>query len=219
MHLVMFDIDGTLVDSTGFDSRLYAQAIREIMAVPFSTRWEKYQHVTDAGILQEIIHDHSMQSEQHQIAEQVAARFSELVRSYIDENGATLTEIPGARVFLRRLAADPNVRLAFATGGWEETARMKLEATDISLTGIPIATANDAMSRTQIMKIAEKRAASRLPFSSKIYFGDRAWDKKAAEELGYQFWAIGDQVRHNVRYQDYREIAFPLDFAGLQTKI
>lgn len=212
MYLVMFDIDGTLVDSTDFDSRLYAQAIHEVLAVPFSTQWQKYKHVTDAGILHEIIHSHSMQSEQHQIAEQVATRFSELVRSYIDENGATLTEIPGARVFLGKLAADPDVQLAFATGGWEETARMKLEAVNISLANIPLATSDDAMSRTQIMKIAEERAASRFPFSRKIYVGDRLWDKKAAKELGYQFWAIGDQVKHRVRYSDYTKIGFPLDF-------
>lgn len=214
MHLVMFDIDGTLVDSTGFDSRLYAQAIREILDVPFSTRWEKYQHVTDSGILHEIIHDHAMQSEQQQIAEQVAARFCELVRCHIDENRATVTEIPGARVFLAKLAADPNVQLAFATGGWEKTARMKLEAVKISLTDIPIATSDDAMSRTEIMEIAERRAASARPFSGKIYVGDRAWDKKAAKEMGYQFWAIGGQVSHKLSYQDYTEITFPLDFTG-----
>jgi beta-phosphoglucomutase-like phosphatase (HAD superfamily) len=30
-HLVMFDIDGTLVDSTRIDSQLYARAVRETL--------------------------------------------------------------------------------------------------------------------------------------------------------------------------------------------
>ena len=33
MHLVMFDIDGTLVDSAGFDSELYEEAVRSVLDV------------------------------------------------------------------------------------------------------------------------------------------------------------------------------------------
>jgi len=31
MHLVMFDIDGTLVDSAGFDCELYVEAVRSVL--------------------------------------------------------------------------------------------------------------------------------------------------------------------------------------------
>jgi beta-phosphoglucomutase-like phosphatase (HAD superfamily) len=33
MHLVVFDIDGTLVDSGEYDSDLYAQAIKDVLGV------------------------------------------------------------------------------------------------------------------------------------------------------------------------------------------
>lgn len=55
MHLVMFDIDGTLVDSNGFDGALFARAVREELGVPVDTTWQSYRHVTDSGVLEELL--------------------------------------------------------------------------------------------------------------------------------------------------------------------
>jgi hypothetical protein len=55
MHLVMFDIDGTLVDSNGFDGELYAPAMREVTGADVDRCWQSYRHVTDGGILAEVL--------------------------------------------------------------------------------------------------------------------------------------------------------------------
>ena len=55
MHLVMFDIDGTLLDSNGFDGLLYGEPVREILGVDVSPAWSSYRNVTDSGLLAEIL--------------------------------------------------------------------------------------------------------------------------------------------------------------------
>ena len=49
-----------------------------------------------------------------------------------------------------------HVAISFATGGWYESAILKLESAGIKISNIPIASANDHHSRIEIMKIAEK---------------------------------------------------------------
>ena len=55
MRLVMFDIDGTLVDSSSFEDACYSKAVQEFIKHPIDTDWSKYINVTDSGILDEII--------------------------------------------------------------------------------------------------------------------------------------------------------------------
>ena len=55
VHLVMFDIDGTLVDSDEFDGALYAQAVQSVLGADVDTTWSSYENVTDSGILEEIL--------------------------------------------------------------------------------------------------------------------------------------------------------------------
>ena len=55
MHLVMFDIDGTLIESYDIDEQCFLAAIDEVLGIQIDSRWERYPHVTDAGILDEIL--------------------------------------------------------------------------------------------------------------------------------------------------------------------
>jgi phosphoglycolate phosphatase-like HAD superfamily hydrolase len=51
----MFDLDGTLVDSTNVDSACYLQALVDIFGFDLDLidrDWGNYPHVTDSGILQ-----------------------------------------------------------------------------------------------------------------------------------------------------------------------
>ncbi len=55
MHLVVFDVDGTLVESEDFDGVLYAQAIRNTLKIDVDEDWSGYRHQTDSGILNEVL--------------------------------------------------------------------------------------------------------------------------------------------------------------------
>jgi len=108
-----------------------------------------------------------------------------------------------------------DVRVAVATGGWRETASMKLSHIGIDPATLNIATSEDANQRTTIMDIARSRASADIEFSSQTYFGDGHWDKHACDEAGFDFIAIGDQVEHEFRYSDYTDHAAILNTIGL----
>jgi phosphoglycolate phosphatase-like HAD superfamily hydrolase len=206
-HLVMFDIDGTLVDSMRVDSHLYARAVRETLGgdVYIDETWRPYVHVTDGGILDEILAQHRFPAPLDPLRVEVKRRFIELVRGHLDAGGSVLREIRGATELLQELRARADVRLAIATGGWAETALMKLAAIGMSVDGIGFASSSDAHARTKIMELAAERALRGAEPTTRTYLGDGAWDQRASAELGYRFIAIGRALDHEPRFDDYAD--------------
>jgi phosphoglycolate phosphatase-like HAD superfamily hydrolase len=205
----MFDIDGTLVDSMRVDSHLYARAVRETLGgdVYIDETWRPYVHVTDSGILDEILAQHRFEQPLDELRSAVKRRFIELVRGHVDAGATVLREISGATSLLQELRARPDVRLAIATGGWAETALMKLAAIGVSLDGIGFASSSDAHQRTKIMELAAQRALRGDVPTTRTYLGDGAWDQRASAELGYRFIAIGRALDHEPRFDDYMDRA------------
>jgi len=203
----MFDIDGTLVDSMGFDVELYVQAIRAELGaeVAVDETWRSYRNVTDRGVLDEILAQRDYGRPVDELRQRVRRRFVALVADYLARNRDAVREIPGATNLVATLLATPGVRVAIATGGWAETARMKLSAVGLSADAVAIATASDAPERTRIMQIAERRALAGVAPSRRTYFGDAWWDKRASSELGFSFIAIGKTVAHEPRFDDYSD--------------
>lgn len=55
MHLVMFDIDGTLTQTYGPDERCFVRALDEVFGfTDINTDWASYTHCSDSGILDEL---------------------------------------------------------------------------------------------------------------------------------------------------------------------
>jgi phosphoglycolate phosphatase-like HAD superfamily hydrolase len=202
MHLVMFDIDGTLVDSAGFDAELYAQAVEGALGVPVSRDWDRYDNVTDSGILAQMLREPRYDAHRAELAVRVRIAFVGLVRAYLAERASAVREIAGASRLVARLAATPGVRVAVATGGWEETARLKLRHVGIETDALAFASSSDAAKRTEIMRLAERRALGDGKAARITYFGDGPWDARASAALGYDFIAVGRGVSHRVAYDD-----------------
>jgi beta-phosphoglucomutase-like phosphatase (HAD superfamily) len=202
MHLILFDIDGTLVDSARYETKLYSEAIAEVLVTPFETDWSRYTNVTDGGILDEIIDKSGTDLDRNEIHNRVKAIFVKKTQSHFIDNPSAIREIRGAKMLINKLRLEQSCSIAIATGCWEETARLKLAGIRVDLDGIPLATCSDAMSRIEIMQIAEARALKGKTPLKKTYFGDRIWDKLASEALGYDFIAVGDAVTHSAVFRD-----------------
>lgn len=203
MHLIVFDVDGTLVESEDFDGVLYAQAIRNALKIDVDEDWSGYRHQTDSGILNEVLDRNGIGGERSQAHAFVKREFIALVAGYLAARGDRLPEVPGARAFVNRLAARPDVAVAIATGGWKETAAMKLRAIGLDPATLNLASGSDAVSRVDIMRAAAERALAGRSADRKTYFGNRPWDREASCRLGWHFIGIGPDVEHGTRFDDF----------------
>ena len=118
----------------------------------------------------------------------VKERFLLLLRQYIDTEGP-FTPLPGALDFIARLTVQEDVGVAIATGGWRDSARMKLEAAGFDTRDLPLASSDDAMERTSILQHALDSLPGR--YENIVYYGDGEWDRRAVRELGWTFRPVG----------------------------
>lgn len=212
MFHVMFDIGGTLVKSMDFDSRLFVQAIEEELGHSVNTVWSKYKHVTDTGIIAEIATEFGRREDAPFIEERIKKKFLIKMEDYLDKNPTQ--EVEGASNFIDYLPAHEKVEVSIATGGWKESALMKLQSAGLFREAIPVATSNDHYSRVEIMKTAKGMMGSDSNMKC-TYFGDAIWDKRACEELAYNFILVGDEMIHGQYISDFLDVDKALNFIGL----
>ncbi|MBW2609343.1 MAG: HAD family hydrolase [Deltaproteobacteria bacterium] len=187
---IIFDLDGTLVDSYDLDGQLFRKAVLSVVAVvKFRKSWHDYRHSTYAGILTEILTELNLPVRDYY--DSVRQRFGKLIKIHLQSaNGCK--PIPGAANLLKILHQISKIRIGIATGGWSHTARMNLEAAGLSDLNVPMSSCDDAPSRTEIMQVCSKRMKS--SFSDFIYVGDAEWDLRAANKLGWQFIGVGTRL-------------------------
>lgn len=215
MHLIMFDIDGTLVDSFKFDEECYLEAAESVLGIKVSPDWDNYEHATDAGVLNELIDRYKIPGDKIQIQHNFKNVFIDLVTEYIGKNPGNIREIDGAGSFIQYLRNQENCRVAIATGGWEETAKLKLEAAGIDVARCAFSSSSDCVSRIDIMRAAELKSSSESPFISKTYFGDASWDKKASQALNYRFFLVGNRIEHRNQIKDFKDMESILGMLNL----
>ena len=196
MHLVMFDIDGTLTQSCGVDSRCFVEALCEVLGIErVDTDWSNHRHTTDSGIAQEIITKQLGRPARAEELAVVKTSFVQRLRFALDNDPAECQANAGAQDILKWINHQRSICFAVATGGWSESARMKLANAGLKVAENIFASSDDAVSREGIMRIAEARARSAYgvgTFDSITYVGDAVWDLRAAETCKYSFIGVAD---------------------------
>ena len=196
MQLVMFDVDGTLVDGT-IDTKCFLQAFRDVCGfTEVDAEWAHYTNATDAGVYSEVFEFHHgrMPSlhETTMFREHLFKLFREAARQ------SPFPPIPGAAEMLAMLNRCDEYRVTIATGCWRESARIKMASAGMDYGAYPSASADDAFERATIIQLAMQRAVNRYGvFHRNLYVGDGVWDARACCALGIPFVGIGtgDQAK------------------------
>ncbi|MDZ7645220.1 MAG: HAD family hydrolase [Woeseiaceae bacterium] len=187
-HAVIFDIDDTLLHSMADDDRLYREAIVAVAGpVEFRASLADYEHVSDSGILREVLRDNRIE-ETVGLVDAVRQHFLRSLTSFVSRNGP-FREVDGARELLARLGRSKTHAVGLATGSWRPSAELKLATAGFDVDGLPLATSDDAPERTAIMRHA--LAALGDSSESVTYYGDGVWDRRACEGLGWRFRPVG----------------------------
>jgi phosphoglycolate phosphatase-like HAD superfamily hydrolase len=218
MHLVLFDIDGTLTQTNAVDDRCFLCALGEALgAADLDADWAKYPDVTDSAISAALFEACRGAPPGDDELAAVRRRFVGLLEAEFARDPGLCREVPGAGAVLAGLAR-AGYALALATGGWRESAELKLRRAGLWDAGLPLASANDARSREAILASARARAAARWgvgSFESVTAVGDAVWDVRAARKFGCPFVGIaaGERAerlrREGARwvFVDYRDPA------------
>lgn len=191
MITIIFDIDGTLVDSMKFDSELYIRTIREIAGNVFiRDDWGDYKYVTDSGILNQILNENNIQDVK-EISLRIKTLFGELILNHLESYPCR--PIRGAVETINRLYGNKEYTIGFATGGWRHAALMKLQSAGFSIDESTLFSGDNHHDRVSIMKSCKNRIA---PGSNKtVYIGDAEWDIEAAAQLKWGFIGIGEKLK------------------------
>lgn len=205
---LIFDLDGTLVDSSAFEDDCYLGALREALGdVKIDGDWSGYRHVSDTGILQEILAT-TGEPNPTEVIEAARTAFGRRIDEYFRAGGACHA-IPGARETIASLL-EAGHAVGVATGGWRHTAGMKLAQAGFDTDGLVVSSCDDATDRVGIMTncLAKLAAGS----DRVVYFGDGPWDQQATAELGWRFIGVGPRLSGQCRnwIADFLDPNWPL---------
>ncbi|MGI8499764.1 MAG: SAM-dependent methyltransferase [Hassallia sp.] len=201
MKLAIFDIDGTLTKTNDVDTQCFVKAFAlDFDIKDINTNWASYGHTTDSGITLQIFYEFLGHVPEVSELSRLQHRFVELLQECYTADNTLFAEIPGASVMLRKLAETEDWAIAFATGGWYASACMKLDSAELDVGQLPTASADDGISREDIVKTVISRAKAvyaQSDFEKIVCIGDAIWDVLTAVQLQLNFVGVasGEQKR------------------------
>jgi phosphoglycolate phosphatase-like HAD superfamily hydrolase len=199
MRLVLFDIDGTLLNSEGLGRDSMQRALAEVFGSPGSPSY-RYDGKTDKQIVRDV-----MRLEGHS-DEHIDSRMERLIALYLDglRTGAKSGKFKvrpheGVLELLDMLEAREDIVLGLLTGNVEPGARVKLTAAGIDPDRFRInAFGSDHEHRPELPAIAQRRASETLGLDIAgervIVIGDTPADIACGRSLGAR--AIGVASGH-----------------------
>jgi phosphoglycolate phosphatase-like HAD superfamily hydrolase len=192
MDLVIFDIDGTLIHSHKDEVHCFESALKTIMGITNISRdLNSYEHITDRGIVNEIIFRACQRSATDEEQSAIENEFISLFEKHLALNPPT--PIPGVRGLFNELSEERDIALAIATGCYFRSASLKFTHANLPFHHLPISTSNDSAIRTDILQNAyfkAKRSYDVKDFDTITYIGDGPWDLQAVRKLDWNFIGI-----------------------------
>lgn len=188
--LVLFDIDGTLIDTSGAGRRSLDAAIRQVSGQASSMLAQRLCGATDRQLIGDALRSLGCYSEPAE-AETVAAYLTEL-KAELKRCEANYVVLDGVVELLSKLYASDNHLLGLATGNLEAGAQLKLEQGKLwgyfTFGGYGSdAEDRDALTAIGIERgqaLAEVRLGRRVPKDQVFVIGDTERDVSAAKAAG-----------------------------------
>lgn len=184
--LIVFDIDGTIVDSVAPHQRALLLALESFGFARIDTDWDAYRHHTDSWIFHEVFRA----NRGHPPSVGDLRAFDLRLAAFLEEIAPAfrIGVAPGFHGYLGYAKARGNA-VAFATGSMRRAAEAKLRLVGIGR-DVPLATASEHYEREAIVTAAIEEAERRCgagPFDRVVSIGDGRWDLETARQLGVDF--------------------------------
>ncbi len=199
MKLAVFDIDGTLTETNKVDDECFIRAFAASHQITnIETDWTKYTHVTDSGLVSEIFNQRLGRSPNEEDFLAFKSRFIENLNEFASKDETLFAEVSNAKAMLEKLKLEKDWVIALATGCFYDSAKLKLEKAKIDVKDFPIGTADDAISREEILQTAIEKSLEKYgleEFEKIVSIGDGVWDVQTAKNLSLDFIGIASGKR------------------------
>jgi phosphoglycolate phosphatase-like HAD superfamily hydrolase len=184
MRLVLFDIDGTLIDSGGAGVRALDLSMKELFAVENAFQGISMAGKTDTQIIREGLVKHELSTDKT-----IDAVINAYLRYLAQEINNDRKHVkPGIYEILVELQTLSNVGMGLLTGNLEKGARIKLEPFGLNEYFPSGAFGSDDEDRNNLLPIAVKRfeklSRMEIEISECIVVGDTPRDVECAHIYG-----------------------------------
>ena len=172
---VLFDIDGTLVDSNYLHVHAWARAFAEVGVATESWRIHRSIGMDGSKLVESLVPD---------AGDDVWNRAKELHSRYYRETTSLLRPLPGARQLLE-VVASKGIQVVLATSAPEDELailRKLLDSEDLVSAVTSSEDVDVAKPEPGIVAVALERAG--VSASRAVFIGDSVWDVKASARAG-----------------------------------
>ena len=207
-RVLLFDIDGTLLQSHGVGRRSVSAALEALAGRTFDFSDISFSGKTDGQIFREVLEAGRRCG--LDVAPEQADRFGALYAREMERNlpGATVEALPGAVALVRRLA-DDGAEMGMLTGNLEPLAYAKIGRIGLGEAELPFgAFGSDHHDRNALPAVAARRASTRLgrevATEELVVIGDTPRDIACARAAGAAVVAVatGRYDAHQLRDAD-----------------
>lgn len=193
-HLILFDIDGTLLRSQGAGVASMQEAFDDL----YPGRQVSMDGIPVAGRLDTLIWADVMARAGLDCTEESLASFRTRYRQALLDRlraGAAIVTFPGVHELVTRLGARSDVVIGLLTGNWPDTARLKLGAAGFDPVVFRVgAFAGDGPDRRSLPPVAMRRMHELLGHAPRpervIVIGDTPHDVDCAKHHGCRALAV-----------------------------
>ncbi len=185
MKFILFDIDGTLIDSGGAGTKSLNLAFEELFSIQDGFKAITMAGKTDVQIIKEGLKKHDISS-----GNGIIPRFCNVYIRHLKQNIAVSNGSlkPGIRNALSKLHAHKDVILGLLTGNIEEGARLKLDRFDLNRFFEIGAFGSDHEDRNSLLPLAvhklEKHRYLKISPEDCIVIGDTPRDVDCTKPYG-----------------------------------
>ena len=191
MKILLFDIDGTLIDSGGAGRRALVQSFREVCSIDNAMDGLPLAGKTDPLIIREAFENNGIRANN-----EIIARLKGSYIKHLKEQMAftVISLMPGVGRLLEALSNNGHRHMGLLTGNMEEGARIKLEPLGILDYFSFGAYGSDEEDRNRLLPHAQRRYAqatgSDVPASGFAVIGDTTRDVACAKPYGAMSIAV-----------------------------
>lgn len=188
MRLILFDIDGTLLDANRAGHTCLVRAMQAIFGTAGAQERYDWRGKTDPQIVGDLLREAAVPEAV------IRARLPDCFEAYarclerLIDAGHPVNVCPGIRPLVERLATRDDALVGLLTGNVEAGARLKLKPTGLLPYFKVAAFGSDDTDRRRLPAIARERAQAltgrRIPFADLVIIGDTPLDIDCARAAG-----------------------------------